>query len=153
MNDIYNHYVRTSHVTFDVEPTSAEQRRRWLQLHENGRHCALVVDIEGRVRGFAASGPYRTRPAYDTTVAASVYVAPNFVGRGIGTDLYAALFATLEATAVHRVVAGIALPNETSVALHRRFEFRRAAHFSEQGRKFDRYWDVDWYERGLASDG
>ncbi len=41
-------------------------------------------------------------------------------------------------------------PNDASVALHRRFGFRLVAHFSEQGRKFDRYWDVDWYERALG---
>jgi phosphinothricin acetyltransferase len=51
---------------------------------------------------------------------------------------------------VHRALAGIAQPNEASVALHRRFGFHLVAHFSEQGRKFDRYWDVDWYERALG---
>jgi phosphinothricin acetyltransferase len=51
---------------------------------------------------------------------------------------------------VHRALAGIGMPNDASVALHERFGFRRAAHFSEQGRKFGRYWDVDWYERPVG---
>jgi phosphinothricin acetyltransferase len=51
---------------------------------------------------------------------------------------------------VHRAYAGIALPNPASVALHERFGFKKVAHFSEQGRKFGRYWDVAWFEKSLG---
>ncbi len=51
---------------------------------------------------------------------------------------------------LHRAYAGIALPNQASIALHERFGFKRVAHFTEQGRKFDRYWDVGWYEKPLG---
>jgi phosphinothricin acetyltransferase len=33
--------------------------------------------------------------------------------------------------------------------LHQRFGFREAGTFREVGRKFDRWWDVRWYERAL----
>jgi phosphinothricin acetyltransferase len=45
---------------------------------------------------------------------------------------------------------GSAQPNEASVTLHRRFGFEFVAHFSEQGRKLGRYWDVGWYERAIG---
>jgi phosphinothricin acetyltransferase len=147
LNEIYNHYVATTHVTFDVEPMSRERRRDWLTAHEGGRHRVLVATADDRVVGYAASGPYRERPAYDTTVETSVYVVPACAGRGVATSLYTTLFEALADEDVHRAVAGIAQPNEPSVALHRRFGFERVAHFSEQGRKFGRYWDVDWFER------
>jgi phosphinothricin acetyltransferase len=99
--------------------------------------------------GYASSGPYRSRPAYGTTVETSVYVAPGRGGSGIGSALYAALLAALEGEDVHRAVAGIAQPNERSVELHRRFGFTFVGRFTEQGRKFGRCWDVDWYERAL----
>ena len=104
----------------------------------------------GGVVGFARSGRHRPRPAYDTTVETSVYVDPGFVDRGVGAALYRALFDALEGEDLHRALAGIALPNGASVALHERFGFHRVAHFSEQGRKFGRFWDVDWYERPIA---
>lgn len=103
--------------------------------------------IDGRVAGVASSGRYRPRAAYDTTVETSVYIAPDSVGRGLGSALYGALFDALDGERVHRAVAGIALPNDASVALHRRFGFERVGRFSEEGWKFDRFWDVDWYER------
>jgi phosphinothricin acetyltransferase len=59
---------------------------------------------------------------------------------------------SLEDEDVHRAYAGIALPNPASIALHERFGFKRVAHFTEQGRKFGRYWDVDWYEKPLGAE-
>ena len=56
----------------------------------------------------------------------------------------------LAAEAVHRAYAGIALPNDASVALHERFGFRRIGVLDEIGRKFGRYWDVAWYTRPLG---
>ena len=130
---IYDHYVRT-----------------WLLDHAGGRHRAFVAVDDGRVVGFAGSSRYRPRAAYNTTVETTVYVDPGFVGRGVGGSLYRTLFEAIEGEDVHRALAGIALPNDASIALHERFGFRRVAHFSEQGRKFGRYWDVDWYERPIA---
>jgi phosphinothricin acetyltransferase len=146
---IYNHYVATSHATFDVAPTDAEWRRRWLEEHEGDRHRVFVATVEGRIVGFTSSGPYRARPAYDTTVETSVYVAPGAEARGIGTSLYRTLLDALADADLHRAVAGIAQPNDPSVALHRSLGFRLVARFTEQGHKFGRYWDVHWYERPL----
>jgi len=87
---------------------------------------------------------------YDTSIETSVYLVPESVGRGAGSRLYEELFKALEGEAVHRAYAGIALPNPASIALHERFGFKRVAHFTEQGRKFERYWDVAWYEKPLG---
>ena len=79
----------------------------------------------------------------------SAYLAPELVGKGAGSRLYKALFDSLEGEDVHRAYGGIALPNPASIALHEKFGFKRVALFTEQGRKFGRYWDVAWYEKPL----
>jgi phosphinothricin acetyltransferase len=150
VNDIYNHYVRTSHATFDLEPMTLEHRRAWLEDHDPHRHPVLVATRDEGIVGYASAGRFRARPGYDATVETSVYVHHAVGGIRIGTSLYAALFDVLAGRDLHRAVAGIALPNHASVALHVRAGFRQVAHFSEQGRKFERYWDVAWFERALA---
>ena len=60
-----------------------------------------------------------------------------------------ALFEAIAGQDIHRIVAGIALPNPASIALHRRLGFIPVGTFSEVGRKFGRYWDVAWMERAL----
>jgi phosphinothricin acetyltransferase len=148
---IYNHYIVHSTITFDVRAFAAEERRGWFDDHGvSGRHRLLVAAAaDGAVVGYATSSRWRPKAAYDTTVESSVYCHPDFVGRGVGTQLYTALFDALGGEDVHRVVAGIGQPNPASVALHERFGFRRVGVFTSVGRKFGRYWDVAWFERPL----
>lgn len=147
--DIYNHYVRSSHCTFDTEPFSAAQRLPWFSQFDGKRYQCWVSVAQGRLLGYACTTPFKTKPAYQTSVEVSVYVAPDSSSRGIGAMLYGALIPQLAQHDVHRVYAGIALPNNASLALHERFGFTRSALFREVGRKFGRYWDVAWYELGI----
>ena len=152
LNDIYNQYVKETHFSFDIEPWTMDARREWFSRHAlTGRYRLLVAEADGAVVGYTCSGQYRTKPGYLTSVETSVYLASNAVGRGAGTRLYDELFKSLEAEDVHRAYAGIGLPNPASVALHEHFGFKRVAHYTEQGRKFDRYWDVAWFEKPLGA--
>jgi len=148
LTEIYNHYVINTAITFDLQRFTPAARRAWFDDHRpDGRHRLLVAIDDGRVVGYATSSRWRPKAAYDTTVESSVYVHPDAVGHGIGTALYSALFEALSAEDIHTIVAGISLPNPASVALHERFGFRPVGVFGEVGRKFDRYWDVAWYQR------
>lgn len=102
----------------------------------------LVAVADKALVWCASSSRYRPKAAYEASVEASIYMASDASGLGIGTKLYAALFSYLEKEDVHRASAGIALPNPASVALHERFGFKKVGLFTEQGRKFGRYWDV-----------
>jgi len=147
---IYNHYVLNTHITFDVEPRTPEQRRDWLKsLAETGRHQCFVAEEEGQAVGWASSGRFKDRAAYDTSVETSVYLAPGAQGRGLGRRLYAVLFAALAKEDVHRAFGGIALPNEASAGLHLAMGFVLCGTYREVGRKFGRFWDVAWYQRAM----
>jgi phosphinothricin acetyltransferase len=153
INDIYNHYVVSTAVTFDVEPTSMAWRREWFTgFAATGPHRLLVARRDGHPVGYADSARHRRRAAYDPSVETSVYVAPDLTGRGVGTALYEALLRELESEDVHRAFAGITMPNPASVRLHERFGFRHVGTFTEQGRKLGRYWDVAWFERPVPLD-
>jgi phosphinothricin acetyltransferase len=154
LTDIYNHYVINTAITFDLRPFTPEERRPWFEEHSTGRHRLLVAGSpEGpdeTILGYATSSRWRAKPAYDTTVEASVYCRADAAGRGVGTLLYRALFEAIRNEDINRIVAGISLPNPASVALHERFLFRQVGVFTAVGRKFGRFWDVAWFERPLS---
>ena len=151
INEIYNGYVQETHFTFDIEPITLDARREWFSHYATtGRHRLLVATSHDALIGFASSGRFRPKTAYETSVETSIYLAPDAVGRGAGSKLYGELFGALEGEDVHRAYAGISLPNPASIALHERFGFKRVAHFTEQGRKFGRYWDVAWFEKPIG---
>jgi len=151
LTEIHNHYVLNTHITFDVRPYQPEQRVAWFGDHCDGRRYRMVVadDPAGGVLGYACTGRFRTKEAYDTTVEISIACHPDAVGRGLGTALYRALFDAIAGQDIHRIVAGIAQPNPASNALHRRFGFQPVGTFTDAGRKFGKFWDVLWMERPL----
>ncbi len=152
INDIYNHYVAHTAITFDFEPFTTDQRSIWFeQFRTDGPHQLFVAEQEGSVIGFAYGHAFRQKPAYETTVETTVYLARDVTRRGIGTRLYEALFEALSGQDLRMAVAGITLPNDASVALHEAFGFKPTGVMHEVGRKFDQYWDVAWYEKRLGN--
>ena len=146
--EIYNHYVRETPITFDIEPRTLAQRQQWLkEFSASGRHQCFVAVKDGAAIGWASSNPYKDRAAYDTTISSSIYLAPQMTGQGIGRQLYAALFDALKGEDIHRVFGGITQPNEASVRLHRSFGFEPVGVYREVGRKFGRFWDVAIFMR------
>jgi phosphinothricin acetyltransferase len=151
LTEIYNHFVVNTPVTFDLEPWTVERRLSWFeQFGPRGRH-RLLVAVEGDVvAGYAGTTRFRVKAGYDKTVETTIYCAPGLEGKGIGGQLYTALFASLVGEDIHRIVAGYVPPNPASAALHERFGFRRVGTFSHCGYKFGRYWDTCWLERPLT---
>lgn len=151
LTDIYNHYVRTTAVTFDMDPYDVEGRRPWYsQFAIGGRYRLFVAErAAGVVDAYAGTTSFRPRRAYETTVEVTVYCAPEAIGQGLGRELFGVLWKSLEGEDLHSAMAGITLPNEPSIKLHERFGFRPAGVFHEVGRKLGRYWDVAWYEKRL----
>jgi phosphinothricin acetyltransferase len=150
LTGLYNHYIRETPITFDLEPKTLAERSAWVAgFGACGRHRLLVAERAGRAVGFACSHPFRSKAAYDTSVETSVYLEPGVTGQGLGARLYRALFEALAGEDVHRALAGITLPNAASLALHRRFGFEPVGVFHAVGYKFGRYWDVQWLEKAL----
>lgn len=149
--EIYNHYVSNSHVTFDTQPFAIAARIHWFaQFDDAGAHRLLVAEQDAAVIGYASSTSFKTRAAYNSSVETSVYLHPAATGQGVGRTLYSALLELLnEEPSLHRAYGGVALPNDASVELHERLGFKQVATFHEVGFKFDKYWDVSWFEKDL----
>ena len=75
-----------------------------------------------------------------------VYLDNNALGRGIGSKLYSHLLDKLKARSVHAVIAGIAVPNEPSIHLHKKMGFQKVARFKEVGFKMEKWIDVEYWE-------
>lgn len=152
LTEIYNHYILHTPITFDVKPYTVADRRAWFDEHGAvGPHRLLVaIDDDGAIAGYATTSRWRPKAAYDTTVESSVYCRHDARGRGIGRLLYQSLFDGIASEDVHMIVAGATIPNDASVALHERMGFRQVGVFTEVGRKFDRFWDVAWFQRPMT---
>ena len=151
LTEIYNHYVRTTTITFDLEPFTVAQRREWFAHYAPTGPHRIWVAVDGeRVLGYAWSSRLRPKDAYLTSVETSIYCRPETTGKGVGRELYRRVFADLQREDLHRAYACITLPNDGSVAFHRAFGFVECGKFTEVGRKFGKLWDVLWMEKKLG---
>ena len=143
---IYNYYIENSIVTFEettLQTIEMEERIRMI--------CAkfpyLVMDDEAcQIIGYAYINTWKERSAYKFAAEISIYLRNNFLGRGVGSRLMEGLLDEVRKTDIHSLIAGITLPNDSSIALHEKFGFRKIAHFSEIGYKFDKWIDVGYWE-------
>ena len=143
--EIYNYYVANTIITFDEDPMIAADLIP--QLETGGeKHPWFVYEESGRVLGYSHASGWKSRCAYRYSVETSVYLDKDETGRGLGKALYRALIKHLRATDCHSLLAGIALPNESSVALHESLGFEKVGQFREVGRKFDSWIDVGYWE-------
>lgn len=143
---LYAHYVLNTSISFEEEAVSARQMAERINEVTTASLPWLVAEQSGQVVGYAYATKWKARSAYRFTVESTVYLDPNVVGQGLGSMLYEALFASLRTRGVHSVIAGIALPNPASIALHEHFGFRKVAHFKEVGFKFKQWLDVGYWQ-------
>ncbi|MEM6582458.1 MAG: arsinothricin resistance N-acetyltransferase ArsN1 family B [Pseudomonadota bacterium] len=147
--DIYNHYIEHTIITFEEAVISAaEMASRISETWSNGLPF-LVAEYGDQVVGYAYASAWKGRCAYRYSVETTVYLAPDMTGKGVGYPLYQALFSKLREGSIHVAIAGIALPNEASVALHEKCGMYKVGQFVEVGFKFDRYIDVGYWQLSL----
>jgi L-amino acid N-acyltransferase len=139
---IYNHEVTNGTYTFDLVPRTAEEQLAWLARHDGAHPAVVAVGDDEQVLGFGVLSPFRSRPAYATSVEDSVYVDGEHRGRGVGRAVLEELVRLAGAHGFHTVIARITSENEPSIALHRAGGFELVGVEREVGRKHGRWLDV-----------
>ncbi len=139
--DIYNREVLVSTATYDTQPRTMEEQRKWF-THHGAQHPVIVAVAEGRVCAWASLSPWAERAAYDASVEVSVYVDEQYRRRGIGRLLLSALIEAGRARGHHAALARISSDNAASVQLHAECGFATVGILKEVGIKFGRMLDV-----------
>jgi phosphinothricin acetyltransferase len=150
MADIYNHYVTQTVVTFEEEVVSpSEISRRIGEVHADALPWLVAERRDGLVVGYAYATRWRPRRGYRFSAEVTVYVHADHGARGIGSALYSQLLSEVRDRGIHAAMGGIALPNDASIRLHEKFDFKKVAHFEAVGFKFNRWIDVGYWQRVL----
>jgi phosphinothricin acetyltransferase len=144
--DLYNHYVRETVVTFEEEEVASSEMARRIREVGSAALPWLVAERGARVVGYAYAAKWHARSAYRFSAEITVYVDSGHMRSGVGSRLYDRLFPLLRERGVRAIMAGIALPNEASVALHEKRGLSKVAHFKDVGFKFDRWIDVGYWQ-------
>jgi L-amino acid N-acyltransferase YncA len=146
---IYAPYVTGTAITFELRPPSPADIAERIAAASRG-HAWVVLEDRGRVVGYAYGASFNSRAAYRWSCEVSVYVEIGQWRTGAGRALYEDLFGRLAARGFCMAVAGMTLPNDASVGLHRAMGFEPVGTYRRIGYKLGSWHDVAWMQRALA---
>ena len=141
ITSIYNEAIKKTVATFDTKEKSIYEQEKWFQEHGE-KNPILVAEDEDSIIGWAALSKYSTRCAYSETAEISLYIKPNYQGKGIGKKLINNIINAGEKVGLHVVIARITEGNEKSVYLHKKVGFEYVGIMKEVGMKFGERLDV-----------
>jgi len=146
--EIYAPLVKDTAISFELSPPSVDEFAKRIEGYGRSYEW-LIAESSNGVLGYAYVTPHRAREAYRFSVETSVYVKEGHRVQGVGKQLYTELFTRLKQTEFHNAFAGIALPNDSSEALHKSMGFEQIGVFSEVGYKHGKWHDVSWWQRRI----
>lgn len=155
--EIYAPYVRETAITFEYEIPSLEEFRGRI---EGTLRCYpwLAAEAEGEVLGYAYTGPFKSRAAYDWAAETSIYLRADRRRQGIGRRLCQALESVSRAQNIQNLYACVAWPEtedarltKNSVEFHTHMGYRVAGEFRRCGYKFGTWYSMVWMEKLLGN--
>ena len=148
---IYAPIVANTSISFELAPPSVDEMRGRIVKTLAELPWLVSEDTTGSVNGYVYASKHRERPAYQWSVDVTAYVREDARGQGVGSRLYQALFAELVNLGYFQAFAGIALPNDASVALHESVGFQSIGVYRKVGFKLGAWHDVGWWQKELRS--
>ncbi|HSU87164.1 MAG TPA: GNAT family N-acetyltransferase [Chthoniobacterales bacterium] len=150
INAIYNHYVRTSAATFQVEDETTEER-----VEEIGARPAnqplVVLEAGDEIVAWGALSPFRSRCAYRQTIELTVYVRHDCHRRGYGRVIVQDLLKRASSLGYYSVLAVSCEESVGSIGLLKSLGFEEAGRLREVGSKFGRRLDVVYLQLMLGA--
>lgn len=143
--DIFRYYVDNTNISFEYDPPTLEEYIQRIKTNTE-KYPWLVCLNNDKLIGFAYGSTHRYRTAYQWSPESTIYLAPNFHSKGIGRILYETLFEVMKLQGYFNVFAGVALPNEKSIRLHRAMGFDDIGIFKNVGYKHSSWIHTHWFQ-------
>lgn len=140
--EIYNEAVINTVAIWNDGTVSAENRIAWMEAYWEKGYPVFVAMLHDEVAGYATFSDFRDFDGFQYTVENSIYVHPNFQGRGIGGQLLRVTIDAAREAGKHVLVAVIEGSNEGSIALHKKYGFQRVGLLPQVGTKNGRWLDM-----------
>lgn len=146
---IYTHYVLNTNATFHAHALSKDEMRE-LVFFENPKYKTFVIKSADTINGYAILTQHKKREAYDGTAEVTVYLKPEYIGKGIGSQAIKFIEDIAKQQNIHVLIAIICGENSKSINLFARNGFSKCAHYKEVGTKFGQLLDVIAYQKIIS---
>lgn len=140
--DIINYSILHTTANYNYDIQSIEVQKQWFADKKSKNFPVIVAESNGAVIGYGTYGTFREKIGYQYTVEHSVYVAENFIGKGIGKLLLTELILLAKSQGYHTMIGAIDADNSGSIAFHKKFGFIENGIIKEAAFKFGKWLDL-----------
>ncbi len=145
---IYNDYILNSTATFHSEKLSENDLGEFLHV-SHPKYPSFLIREDGGIIGYCFLTQYKKRQAYDRSAELSIYLKPEFTGKGIGTIALSRLEAVAKLAGIHVLVGTICGENYACIRLMEKSGYSKCAHLKNIGEKFGKILDVVVYQKEI----
>lgn len=154
---IYAPYVKKTAITFEYDVPSLEVFRTRME-NTLKKYPYIVAEKDGEILGYAYTGAFVGRAAYDWSAEVTIYVRENKRKIGIGRKLYNAIEEISKAQNITNLNACIGCPEtedeyltKNSVKFHAHLGYDMIGEFHKCGYKFGRWYNMVWMEKIIGA--
>lgn len=147
--EIYNYYIKNTTATFHIHPLTLNEMRR-IVFYSDPRFKTFVIFNNDQLCGYCILTRFKAREAYRITAEATLYLKPEFTGKGIGSQALRFLEKLARQKGFHSLIGGICGENTASLKLFEKNGYTKCAHYKEVGKKFGRLLDIVHYQKLLV---
>ena len=148
VKEIYDHYILKSTATFHTEPITIDELKDFMYVGDD-KYKSYLIEYEGKVCGYCYLAPYKKRQAYAKTAELTLYLKPEFGGKGIGKWVLSEMETISLKHGINNLLGIITGENANSIKLFDKCGYTKCGHFVEVGEKFNRLLDVLAYQKIL----
>lgn len=146
IKEIYDYYIENSTATFYTEKISIEELKEFIPF-QNKKYKTFLIKDENECYGFCYIAQYKKRQAYDRTAEVSLYLKPEYTGKGIGYTVLPFLEKTAKDNGISVLIGIISGDNENSIKLFERNGYEKCGHLKQVGEKFNNILDIVFYQK------
>jgi L-amino acid N-acyltransferase YncA len=148
ITEIYNYYVLNSTATFHSGKMSKKELEEFLFI-AHPKYPSFVIKDNGGIIGYCFLTRFKKRQAYDRSAELSIYLRPEYTGKGIGPVALDRLEAAAGKAGIHVLVGTLCAENLPSIRLLEKSGYAKCAHLKNIGEKFGKVLDVVMYQKEL----
>ena len=146
VKDIYNYYIENTTATYYTEKISINELKEFIPI-QNNKYKSFLINIDNECCGFCYYSQYKKRQAYDRTAELSIYLKPEYTGKGIGKTAIDYLENVARQNGISVLIGIISGDNESSQKTFQESGYEKCGHFKQIGEKFNKILDVVNYQK------
>jgi L-amino acid N-acyltransferase YncA len=147
---VYAPNVLETASTFEVEVPDVDEFRARIQKISATHPWLVCENGDGEIVGYVYAYKHKERISYQWSVDATIYLAKEVHGRGLGRIMYAALFEILKLQGFVNIYANAVSTNAASNRLHQSMGFEKTCVYKNIGYKLGEWHTNNGYMLAIA---